>query len=166
MIIYLERKKRLFKKNMYLFKFYNNITNNYTNIDLDNIIINKNYYNINLENGIINIYKKNNKIMINIKTNEIITYIQGTNIIKTQNFRNNFNLLYKFKINKLGDCGFLKSNKNTIISYNELPLFKIGKINSNQFKIIINTFNLCNINYYIDNHYIYITIIISLLLFN
>jgi hypothetical protein len=147
MIIFLERKKRLFRKNIYKFKQYNNNINNYVDINIDNIIKNKKNYRLFIEDGEIVIFKENKHIIIYV-------------------YKYKSCLRYKLNIEKLGYCGFLKSNKNTIIMYHTMPFIKIGKINPNQFKIIINKFNFSNINKNIYNNYILITIIITLLLFD
>jgi hypothetical protein len=140
MIIYLERKKRLFRKNIYFFKQYNVDINNYEILDINKL---KNLSN----NHKLKFIKDRNKIIM-----DLISY--------------RFTLRYYFKVNKMGINGFLKSNKNLIIMNKNYPLFKIGKINKNQFKIIINKYNFNNLNRYIYNNYIYITIKILLLLFN
>jgi hypothetical protein len=154
MILFLERKKRLFRKTIYNFKQYNNNINNYVDINIDNVIKNKKIYRLFIEDGEIVIFKENKHIIINVyKYKNYFQYNKSC-------------LRYKFNIDKLGYCGFLKSNKNTIIMYHTLPFIKIGKINPNLFKIIINKFNFSNINKNIYNNYILITIIITLLLFD
>jgi hypothetical protein len=147
MIMYLERKKRLFKKNLYFFKIYNSSINNYEILDIDKLKnISKNHQ--------FKIFKFKDKIIV-----DLISY--------------KFTMRYHFKIDKMNNCGFLKSNKNLIISNTNIykntknyPLFKIGKINKNQFKIIINKYNYSNLNRHIFNNYLYITSFITLLLFN
>lgn len=140
MILYLERKKRLFRKNIYFFKQFNINTNNYEILDINKL---KNLSN----NHKLKFIKDGNKIIM-----DLISY--------------RFTLRYYFKINKMGINGFLKSNKNLIIMNKNYPLFKIGKISKNQFKIIINKYNYNNLNRHIYNNYLYITTIITLLLFN
>jgi hypothetical protein len=142
MIIYLERKKRLFRKNIYFFKQYNVNINNYEILDINKL---KNFSN-----------NHNFKFFKDIKKNEII--------MDFISYR--FTLRYNFKVNKMGINGFLKSNKNLIIMNKNYPLFKIGKISNNNFKIIINKYNYNNLNKHIYNNYLYITIIITLLLFS
>ena len=140
MIIYLERKKRLFRKNIYFFKQYNVDINNYEILDINKL---KNLSN----NHKLKFIKDGNKIIM-----DLISY--------------RFTLRYYFKVNKMSINGFLKSNKNLIIMNKNYPLFKIGKMNKNQFKIIINKYNFNNLNRHIYNNYLYITIKILLLLFN
>jgi hypothetical protein len=142
MIIYLERKKRLFRKNIYFFKQYNVDINNYEILDINKLK--------NLSNN------HNFKFFKDIKKNEII--------MDFISYR--FTLRYYFKVNKMGVNGFLKSNKNLIIMNKNYPLFKIGKMDKNEFKIIINKYNFNNLNRHIYNNYLYITITIAQLLFN